>query len=65
MCYNYNIRKKWKKVSVMKKILVLILVVLCVNVESCKKNINKEKVDIISGLGYNGYERLMESFNNN
>lgn len=52
-------------VSVMKKILVLILVVLCVNVASCKKNINKEKVDIISGLGYNGYERLMESFNNN
>lgn len=46
----------------MRKVLFMLMIILTIGlVSSSNKN---EDVDAISGLGYDGYKKMMEEFNN-
>lgn len=49
----------------MKKVSILIITILCCFLVSCENKVELDSVDAISGIGYDGYKKLIEDFNNN
>ena len=47
----------------MKKVLILIVVILCLGLISCENKTEKTDIDAVSGLGYDGHKKIIENFN--